>query len=135
MFNVIGGAIDDAVDRIGDAVRHTVASLPGDTASFRVEPDRVHELANRLDAVADRIAGGIAPEVMALMVAAPGGDPPSAIAAGRLTETGFGDAGLITRLNAYVTELRAAASSLRRTAVQYGLTDSTEGGRLSAADL
>ena len=68
-----------------------------------------------------------------MLVRPPGADKPSVDAAGRLTTTGFGDAGLITRLDAYVTELRNAATGLRQTGQQYGLTDRTEGGRFGAA--
>jgi len=130
MFNVITGA----VDAIGDAVRYGIADLPGGSASFRVQPEQVYVLANRFDAIADKIEGGLRPEVMSLVVAAPGADKPSVDAADRLTETGIGDAGLVTRVDAYVIELRRAAASLRMTGQQYGLTDHTEAGRLSASN-
>jgi hypothetical protein len=131
MFNVITGA----ADAIGDAIRQAVANLPGGSAAFRVQPDRVYELANRFDAIADKIEGGIGSDIMSLVVRPPGADKPSVDAAGRLTETGFGDAGLVTRIDTFVMELRNAATSLRQTGQQYGLTDHTEGGRLSAASL
>jgi hypothetical protein len=131
MFNVITGAID----AVGGAIRHAVANLPGGSASFRVQPEQVYELANRFDAIADKIQGRVGAEIGALWVAAPGADKPSVDAAGRLSETSFGDAGLVSRLDAYASELRAAAASLRSTGRQYGLTDHTEGGRLSAANL
>ena len=127
MFNVIAG--------VADAVRYAVASLPGGSASFRVQPDRVYELANRFDSIADKIDGAVGREVMSLLVEPPGADKPSVDAAGRLTDTGFGGAGLITRLNEYITELRNASTSLRLTGQQYGLTDHTESGRLSASNL
>jgi len=131
MFNVITGA----VDAISDAARHAVAGMPGGSVSFRVQPDRVYELANRFDAIADKIQGRVGAEIGALWVAPPGADKPSIDAADRLAETGFGDAGLVSRLDTYARELRAAAASLRQTGQQYGLTDHTEGGRLSAARL
>ncbi len=131
MFNVISGA----VAAVGDAVRHAAATLPGGSVSFRVQPERVYDLANRFDAIADKIQGRIGAEIGALMVVAPGADKPSRDAARRLDETNFGGAGLVTRLDAYATELRRAAASLRETGRQYGLTDHTEGGRLSAAEL
>jgi PE family len=131
MFNVITGA----VGAVGDAVRQAVANLPGGSASFRVQPEQVYELANRFDSIADKIEGGVGREVMTLVVAAPGADKPSVDAAGRLTETGFGSAGLVTRLDAYVAELRNAARSLRVTGQQYGLTDDTESARLSAPNV
>jgi hypothetical protein len=131
MFNVIIGA----AHVVDDAVRQAVASTPGGSAGFRVQPDQVYELANRFDAIADKIEGGAGQEIMSLMVAAPGADKPSVDATGRLTETAVGGAGLITRLDTYVAELRKAAMSLRMTGQQYGLTDHTEGGRLSAGKL
>jgi hypothetical protein len=127
MISVIGG--------IGDAIRRTVANLPGGTASFQVQPDQVYELANRFDAIADKIQAGVGPEIRVLFVAPPGADKPSVDAADRLRDTGFGDAGLVTRLDAYATELRNAAAGLRQTGRQYGLTDTTEGGRFSAASV
>ncbi|HEY0641242.1 MAG TPA: hypothetical protein VGD67_26740 [Pseudonocardiaceae bacterium] len=135
MFNVIGGAIGGAVDGIGDAIRRAVADLPGGAVGFRVEPDQVFALANRFDDIADRIQGSVAPEIRRLHVAPPGADKPSRDAADRLRDTAFGDAGLVTRLSAYATQLREAAASLRLTGQQYGLTDTTEGGRLSASSL
>lgn len=131
MFNVITGA----VGAIGDAIRQAVANLPGGSASFRVQPDQVYELANRFDAIADKIQGRLGAEIGNLWVAPPGADKPSVDAADRLAQTSFGDAGLVSRLGAYATELRNAAISLRQTGSQYGLTDHTEGGRLSAANL
>jgi hypothetical protein len=131
MFNVITGA----VDVVDDALRQAVASAPGGSVGFRVQPDQVYELANRFNAIAHKIEGGAGQEIMSLVVAAPGADKPSVDAAGRLTETAVGGAGLITRLDAYVTELRKAATSLRMTGQQYGLTDHTEGGRFSAGNL
>jgi PE family len=131
MFHVITGA----AGVVDDAARQAVASAPGGSAGFRVQPDQVYELANRFDAIADKIEGGSWQEVVSLVVAAPGADKPSVDAAGRLTETAVGGAGLVTRLDAYVTELRQAATSLRMTGQQYGLTDHTEGGRLSAGNL
>lgn len=129
MFDVITGAAGG----IGDAVRHAIANLPGGSASFTVQPERVFELANRFDSVADTIQSGVSPETWALIVAAPGADKPSQDAADRLTRTAYGDAGLITRLSSYVDELRRAAVGLRQTGHQYGLTDHTESGRLGAA--
>ena len=131
MFDVIAG-IGGAID---GAIRHAVAGLPGGSVSFRVQPDRVYELANRFELVADKIDGVLGHEILTLMVDPPGADKPSVDAAARLVETGFGGAGLVTRLDAYTNELRMAAASLRQTAQQYGLTDHTEGGRLSAANL
>ncbi len=123
----------NVVDGIGDAIRRTVAGLPGGSAAFQVQPDRVYELANRFDAIADRIQAGVGPEIRVLFVAPPGADKPSVDASERLRDTGFGEAGLVTRLDAYAAELRSAAEGLRRTGQQYGLTDHTEGGRFSAA--
>ena len=131
MFNVITGVVGVA----DDAVRQAVADAPGGSAGFRVQPGQVYELANRFDAIADKIEGGSWQEIMSLVVTAPGADKPSVDAADRLTETAVGGAGLITRLDAYVSELRKAATSLRTTGQQYGLTDHTEGGRLSAGNL
>jgi hypothetical protein len=131
MFNVITGAADAAAR----AVRYAIVSRTRGSAGFRVEPERVYELANRFDEIADKIQSRITDESRALWVAAPGADKPSTDAADRLTATSFGDAGLITRLDAYTTELRSAATSLRNTARQYGLTDHTESGRLGAADV
>jgi predicted Zn-dependent peptidase len=135
MFSVITGAVDDAVDAVSDGIRRAVANLPGGSASFRVQPDQVYALANRFEAIADRIQGGVAPELMTMWVEPPGADKPSQDAADRLRETGFGGAGLATRLDAYANELRNAAAGLRATGKQYGLTDHTESGRLSAADV
>jgi hypothetical protein len=131
MFNVINGA----ARIVDDAVRQAAASAPSGSAGFRVQPDQVYELANRFTAIAHKIEGGVGREIMSLVVDAPGADKPSVDAAGRLTETAVGGAGLITRLDAYVAELRKAATSLRMTGQQYGLTDHTEGGRLSAGNL
>lgn len=128
MINITGIS-----EGIANAIRLAVAGLPADSASFQVEPDQVYELANRFDAVADRIETGIRPEIRALMIIPPGADKPSVDAAERLRDTGFGPAGLVTRLEAYVLELRNAARGLRQTGQQYGLTDHTEGGRLGAA--
>ena len=131
MFDVITGA----VGAVGGAIRHAVADLPGGSAKFRVQPDQVYELANRFDRIADKIQGRVGAEIGVLWVAPPGADKPSVDAARRLTDTSFGGAGIVTRLDSYATELRAAAASLRSTGRQYGLTDHTEGGRLGAADL
>lgn len=131
MFNVIAGA----ADAVARAARYAVAGQPGASASFRVEPDRVYELANRFEAIADKIDGGIGQEIMHLEVASPGGDEPSHAAAYRLNQTAFGDFGLVTRLEEYVTELRKVATTLRQTGQQYGLTDHTQSGRLGATDV
>jgi hypothetical protein len=133
---VIGDAIGNAVDTVVDTVRRAVAEFSGPgPAKFRVEPDKVYELANRFDAIADKIQAGYMRETLCLWVESPGRDKPSTDAAERLTDTSFGGAGLITRLRMYVEEVRNAAASLRETGKQYGLTDTTEGGRLSATNL
>jgi hypothetical protein len=132
---IIGDAISNTFDSAVDALRRGAANLGSGSARFRVEPDKVYELANRFDAVADKIQIGLWREVMLLAPDSPGADRPSRDAVGRLTETGFGDAGLVSRLIAYSDEMHEAAAALRATAKQYGLTDNTEGGRLSAANL
>jgi len=133
MLNVITGTAGSVGDAVVDAIRRAVASLPGVSASFRVQPERVYELANSFDRIADRIEGGFRREIMNLKISPPGDDLPSRIATRHLVETGFGDAGLVTRLAEYAAELRRAATALRGTGQQYGLTDRTEGGRLNAA--
>lgn len=125
MFNVI-------TDAVAGAVRHALATLPSGSVGFRVDPEQVFELANRFDEIADKIQKRIGDEIVFLWVAAPGADQPSIDAANRLTTTSLGEAGLVTRLHKYATELHDAAVSLRSTGRQYGLTDHTEGRRLGA---
>ena len=127
MFSVIGGAV-------GEAVGKAVASMGPGSAKFRVEPDRVFELANRFDEIAAKIDGANSMSAYRLVLRPPGRDKPSVDATDRLIETAFGDAGLITRTRAYAEQLRTAARSLRDTATQYGLADQTEGARFSAAE-
>lgn len=131
MFNVITGIVDDA----GDGIRRAVANLPGQAASFRVQPDQVFALANRFDAVADSIQDALAPEIRTLWVPGPGADTPSQAAAERLRTSSFGEEGLVSRLHTYASELRRAADGLRQTGRQYGLVDHTEGARLGSGGL
>lgn len=134
---LIGDAIDNAINAAVDTVRRATANAAPGTASFRVQPEQIYQLANRFDEIADDIDGGYRPEILRiglLRQAPPGADKPSVDAADRLVETGFGPAGLITRLDAYVVELRRAATTLRGVGQQYGLTDHTESERLSAVD-
>jgi hypothetical protein len=131
MFQVIGGA----VGAVGDAVAKAVASMGPGAAKFRVEPDQVFALANRFDEIAANIDGASSMGAFRLVARPPGADKPSVDAADRLIETAFGEAGLITRTRAYSEQLRSAATALRQTATQYGLTDNTEGARFSAAEV
>jgi len=131
MFQVIGEAAGAAV---GAAAR-AVASIGPGSARFRVEPDQVFTLANRFDQIATDIDSASSRGILHLFPRSPGGDKPSRDATDRLTETAFGDAGLVTRTRAYAEELRSAAQALRDTARQYGLTDETESGRFGAAEI
>lgn len=133
MFQVIGGAA--AAGAAGAAIGKALASFGPGSATFRVEPDQVFALANRFDEVATKLAKASSRGVFDLYARPPGADKPSRDAAQRLVETAFGDAGLITRTRAYAEELRSAAQALRDTATQYGLTDSGEGARFSAAEV
>jgi PE family len=131
MFQVIGAA----GAAVGAIAREAAASLGPGSARFRVEPDQVFTLANRLDEIAADIDKASIVGRWRLFARPPGADKPSRDAADRLTETAFGDAGLVTRTIAYAEELRNAARALRDTATQYGLTDDTEGARFGAAEI
>lgn len=131
MFQVIGGA----VGAVGDGIARAIASIGPGPARFRVQPDQVFALANRFDEIAANIDGASSKSAFYLVARAPGADRPSVDAADRLIETAFGDAGLITRTRAYAEELRSAATALRATATQYGITDDTEGARFSGSEV
>jgi len=131
MFQVIGGAAG-AVEAI--ARRAAAPTGPG-SARFRVEPDQVFALANRFDQIAADIDAAGSRGARFLVASAPGADRPSIDAAKRLTETAFGDAGLVTRTRAYAEELRNAAKALRDTATQYGLADDAESARFGTAEI